>query len=154
MYFLPDQVAEYDRKRISAKEVLQLQLFVTDEASAIQWLKASLTKKPKTFQELHPQFLKEIGGWQKHEKPLELSELLEQNFLRYDGKGPIPQQIVSWMKQSADLCKIIQDELASGRSTEKNGQLATNRPRESALVRPGPQQGRRLGEAPRAGPAA
>jgi len=126
MYFLPDQVAEYDKKRMKVKEVLQLQLFVTDEASAIQWLKQQLTKKPQTFQELHPQFLKEIGGWQKHEKPLELSELLEQNFLRYDGKGPIPAQIVSWMKQSADLRKTIQEEVASGRSTEENGQLETS----------------------------
>jgi len=125
MYFLPEQVAEYDKKRMKVKEVLQLQLFVTDEASAIQWLKQQLTRKPQTFQELHPQFLKEIGGWQKHEKPLELSELLEQNFLRYDGKGPIPAQLVSWMKQSADLRKIIQEELASGRSTEENGQLET-----------------------------
>lgn len=72
MYFLPEQVAEYDKKRMKVKEVLQLQLFVTDEASAIQWLKQQLTRKPQTFQELHPQFLKEIGGWQKHEKPLEL----------------------------------------------------------------------------------
>ena len=131
MYFLPEQVAEYDKKRMKVKEVLQLQLFVTDEASAIQWLKQQLTRKPQTFQELHPQFLKEIGGWQKHEKPLELSELLEQNFLRYDGKGPIPAQIVSWMKQSADLRKIIQDELASGRSTEENGQLS---PQSSVLI--------------------
>ncbi len=125
MYFLPEQVAEYDKKRMKVKEVLQLQLFVTDEASAIQWLKQQLTRKPQTFQELHPQFLKEIGGWQKHEKPLELSELLEQNFLRYDGKGPIPPQIVSWMRQSAELRKKIQEELASGRSTEENGQLST-----------------------------
>jgi hypothetical protein len=100
MYFLPEQVAEYDRKRMKVKEVLQLQLFVTDEASAIQWLKASLTKKPQTFQELHPQFLKEIGGWQKHEKPLELSELLEQNFLRYDGKGEVPSQIHSYLSSN------------------------------------------------------
>ncbi|WP_426377592.1 DNA methyltransferase [Desulforudis sp. 1031] len=125
MYFLPEQVAEYDKKRMKVKEVLQLQLFVTDEASAIQWLKQQLTRKPQTFQELHPQFLKEIGGWQKHEKPLELSELLEQNFLRYDGKGPIPAQIVSWMKQSADLRKIIQEEITSGHATEDNGQLST-----------------------------
>ena len=125
MYFLPEQVAEYDKKRMKVKEVLQLQLFVTDEASAIQWLKASLTKKPQTFQELHPQFLKEIGGWQKHEKPLELSELLEQNFLMYDGKGPIPAQIVAWMKQSENLRKIIQEELAAGGATEENGQLET-----------------------------
>ena len=125
MYFLPEQVAEYDKKRMKVSEVLQLQLFVTDEASAIQWLKQQLTRKPQTFQELHPQFLKEIGGWQKHEKPLELSELLEQNFLHYDGKGPIPPQIVSWMKQSENLRKIIQEELAAGRATEENGQLST-----------------------------
>jgi DNA modification methylase len=125
MYFLPEQVAEYDKKRTKVKEVLQLQLFVTDEASAIQWLKQQLTRKPQTFQELHPQFLREIGGWQKHEKPLELSELLEQNFLMYDGKGPIPAQIVAWMKQSENLRKIIQEELAAGGATEENGQLET-----------------------------
>ena len=126
MYFLPEQVAEYDKKRIKSKEILQLEIWVKDESSAIQWLKQLLTKKPQTFQDIHPQFLKEIGGWQKHEKPLELSELLEQNFLRYDGKGSIPAQIVSWMKQSAELRRIIQDELASGRSTEENGQLITH----------------------------
>jgi hypothetical protein len=118
MYFLPEQVAEYDKKRMTVREVLQLQLFVTDESSAIQWLKQQLTRKPQTFQELHPQFLKEIGGWQKHEKALELMELLEQNFLRYDGKGPIPKQIVSWMRQSAELRNIIDEELASGQAQE------------------------------------
>jgi DNA modification methylase len=97
MYFLPEQVAEYDKKRMTVREVLQLQFFVTDESSAIQWLKQQLIKKPQTFQEMHPQFLKEIGGWQKYEKPLELSELLEQNFLRYDGKGEVPNQIHSYL---------------------------------------------------------
>jgi len=128
MYFLPEQVAEYDKKRMKVKEVLQLQLFVTDEASAIQWLKQQLTKKPQTFQELHPQFLKEIGGWQKNEKPLELSELLEQNFLRYDGKGPIPKQIVSWMRQSAELRKIIDEQLASGQAQEDDSGVVTRDP--------------------------
>lgn len=101
MYFLPEQVAEYDKKRMTVSEILQLELFVTDESSAVQWLKQQLTKKPQTFQELHPNFMREIAGWSKFEKPLELSELLEQNFLRYDGKGSIPNQIVSWLKQSA-----------------------------------------------------
>ena len=100
MYFLPEQVAEYDRKRMSAKEVLQLELFVSDEASAIQWLKQQLTRRPQTFQDLHPQFLKEIGGWEKHEKPLELSALLEENFLRYDGKGEVPSQIHSYLSSN------------------------------------------------------
>ncbi|NPV81615.1 MAG: DNA methylase [Firmicutes bacterium] len=135
MYFLPDQVAEYDRKRMTVKEVLQLSLFVTDESSAIQWLKQQLTKKPQTFQEIHPQFLREISGWQKHEKPLELRELLEQNFLMYDGKGPIPPQVVAWMKQSEKLRKLIQEETASGRATEDLVGLVTQNPELIAAAR-------------------
>ena len=100
MYFLPEQAAEYDKKRMTVKEVLQLQLFVSDEASAIQWLKQLLTRKPQTFQDINPLFMKEIGGWQKHEKPLELSELLEQNFLRYDGKGEVPSQIHTYLSSN------------------------------------------------------
>lgn len=97
MYFLPDQVAGYDKKRMTVKEIMQLEIAVSDETSAIQWFKQQLTQKPQTFQELHPQFLQEIGGWQKHEKPLELMELLGQNFLRYDGKGEVPSQIHSYL---------------------------------------------------------
>jgi 16S rRNA G966 N2-methylase RsmD len=97
MYFLPEQAPQYDRKRLSAKEVLQLELFVSDEASAIQWLKQQLTKKPQTFQEIQPQFLREIGGWQKYEKPLELSEILELNFLCYDGDGDVPSQVHGYL---------------------------------------------------------
>ncbi|GKT09452.1 DNA methylase [Desulforhabdus sp. TSK] len=97
MYFLPEQAAEYDKKRLTVKEMLQLEIWVKDESSAIQWLKQQLTKKPQTFQELHPQFLKEIGGWHKYEKPLELSDLLAQNFLRYDGKNDVPTQIHSYL---------------------------------------------------------
>ncbi|MCK8604080.1 site-specific DNA-methyltransferase [Desulfoferrobacter suflitae] len=97
MYFLPEQAAEYDKKRLTVKEMFQLEIWVKDESSAIQWLKQQLTKKPQTFQELHPQFLKEIGGWHKHEKPLELSDLLAQNFLLYDGKSDVPTQIHSYL---------------------------------------------------------
>ncbi len=100
MYFLPDQAAEYDKKRMTVKEVLQLQLFVSDEASAIQWLKQQFTKKPQTFQDIHPQFLREISGWQKHEKLPELSEMLEQNFLRHDSKGEVPSQIHSYLSSN------------------------------------------------------
>ncbi len=100
MYFLPEQVAEYDRKRMTVKEVLQLDLFVRDEESAIQWLKQQLSKKPQTFQELHPQFMKELGGWQKHEKPLELLDLLQESFLCYDGKGEVPSQIHSYLSSN------------------------------------------------------
>lgn len=111
MYFLPEQVSEYDKKRMTVKEVEQLQLSVTDESSAIQWLRLQLTKKPQTFQELHPQFLREISGWQRYEKPLELSELLEQNFLRYDGEGEVPSQIHSYLSSNfKDLRNLPKDD--------------------------------------------
>ena len=125
MYFLPEQAAEYDKKRMTVKDVLQLQLFVSDESTAIQWLRQQLTRKPQTAGELKPQFMQEMGGWQKTEKLLELDELLEQNFLRYDGKGAIPTQLVSWMKQSEELRIIIRDELESGRAIEENGRFST-----------------------------
>ena len=100
MYFLPDQAAEYDKKRMTVREILQLDFFVSDEATAIQWLKQQLTKKPQTFQDVHPQFLKEISGWQKHEKLPELSEMLEQNFLRYHGAGEVPSQIHGYLSSN------------------------------------------------------
>ncbi|MBC2732794.1 MAG: DNA methylase [Desulfobacteraceae bacterium] len=100
MYFLPDQAAEYDKKRMTVKEMLQLQLFVSDEASAIQWLKQQITKKPQTAGDLKPKFMQEIGGWQKNEKMLELDVLLEQNFLRYSGKGDVPSQIHSYLSSN------------------------------------------------------
>jgi len=113
MYFLPDQAGEYDKKRMTAREVMQLEIAVSDEASAIQWLKQQLTKKPQIFQDIHPQFLKEIGGWQKYEKPLELSELLEQNFLRYDGKGEVPSQIHSYLSTNLkELRNLPKDDSA------------------------------------------
>ena len=97
MFFLPEQVAEYDTKRLGARELVQLELFVKDEESAIQWLRQQLTKKPQTFQEIHPHFIRELGGWQKHEEMIELSEFLKQNFLCYDGRGEVPSQIHAYL---------------------------------------------------------
>ena len=100
MYFLPEQVAEYDKKRMKVKDVAQMQLFVLDEASAILWLAAMLKEKPQTFQDIHPQFMREISGWKKHEKSLELKELLEENFLCYDGNGEVSSQIHSYLSSN------------------------------------------------------
>jgi hypothetical protein len=113
MYFLPEQVAEYDKKRMTVKEVEQLDLFVSDEASAIQWLRQQLKPRPQTFQELHPQFMQEIGGWQKHEKPLELRDLLEENFLCYEGEGEVPSQVHSYLSSNwPDLRNKAKDDPA------------------------------------------
>ena len=113
MYFLPEQAAEYDKKRMTVKEVLQLELFVSDEETAIQWLRQQLIKKPQTFQGIHPQFLREIGGWKRHEKPLELMEMLEENFLRYDGNSDVPSQIHSYLSTNfKDLRNLPKDDPA------------------------------------------
>lgn len=100
MYFLSEQVAEYDKKRLTVKEIMQLELSVSDEASAIRWLRQQLTKKPQTAGELKPQFMQEIGGWQKNEKMLELDEILEQNYIHYDGQGEVPGQIHGYLSSN------------------------------------------------------
>ena len=100
MFFLSEQAAEYDRRRLKTKELLQLTIFVDDEDSAIRWLRQSLTKKPQTVQEVHPQFIRELAGWRKHEEMLDLSALLAQNFLRYDGTGDVPGQIHAYLSRN------------------------------------------------------
>ena len=98
MCFLPDQVAEYDRKKIAAGGVNEIiEMFVKDEASAIQWLRQLIKEKPQTFSDINPQFMQKLGGWSKNETQLNLHKLLNQNFLCYDGKGPVPGQIHAYL---------------------------------------------------------
>ena len=57
--------------------------------------------------------MQEIGGWQKNEKMLELDELLEQNFLRYDGKDEVPSQIHSYLSSNfRELRNLAKDDPA------------------------------------------
>src|SRR5699024_6959874 len=100
MAFLESQVAEYDKKRTLVKEFTQLSLFVSDENSAIEWIRQQLMKKPQTRQDIHPAFMKEIQHIAKHEMLPELDDLLNQNFLRYDGAGPVPNQILTYLRRT------------------------------------------------------
>lgn len=112
MYFLAEQVAEYDRKKmLGGGEPLQQSLFVSDEASAIDWLRNILKDKPQSFQDINPQFMKEIGGWSKNELALELSTLLEQNFLCYNGDGQVPEQIHAYLSSNwKDMRNLEKDD--------------------------------------------
>ncbi len=86
MYFLADQVYEYDTARIKMDvEPIQFGLFVTNEKSAIAWLYQRLDE-PKTYAELQPQFMQEVKVVDKYESMPELQILLEENFLQ-DEKG-------------------------------------------------------------------
>ena len=98
MVFLPEQAVEYDVKRAQVPHAPQMELFVADERSAIDWLSDFLKKRPSTYQEVHPEFITQLGaGWKKHEQKPELSALLEDNFLRYSDNGIIPSQIHSYL---------------------------------------------------------
>ena len=59
MYFPPDQVTEYDRRRMEMKEIEQFQLFVSDEKTAIQWVRHLLTANPRRIIDLQPLYMKE-----------------------------------------------------------------------------------------------
>jgi len=90
MYFLPDQVNEYDTARIKNEvENVQFSLFVTNEKTAISWLYQQLSDGfdgPQTYGELQPKFMQEVKSVDKYEAMPELSVLLEENFLQ-DEKG-------------------------------------------------------------------
>jgi hypothetical protein len=103
MFFLPSQVTEFDRKRLLVKEVEQLQLFVNDEKSAIQWVRQQLHDEPRTYSQLQPLYMREAQRvWEKHEQPLELLAILEQNFVKDpDGSWRVPDP-----KKEADLEQI------------------------------------------------
>ena len=113
MYFLPAQVAEYDRKRNTAAELRQLSLFVIDEASAIQWVRRELQDKPRSFQDLQPAFMREIQNWAKHEQTVELKKVLRQNCIHYDGSGAVPSQIHSYLSTNfKELRNLAKDDPA------------------------------------------
>ncbi len=103
MYFLSEQATEYDRQRLEVKEVEQYQLFVSDEKSAIQWVRRLLAERPMAYQDLQPLYMKEAQRvWEKHEQPLELRTILDQNFVQdRDGTWRVPDP-----KKEADLEQI------------------------------------------------
>ena len=104
MYFLAEQIPEYDQKRAQIKSIEQTTIFVEDEKSTILWLNEQL-KTPQTYQDIQPKFLQEIHQ-KKFEKLPELSEILEQNFLEDDGKWHIPDST-----NSKDLEKLREKSL-------------------------------------------
>jgi hypothetical protein len=112
MYFLPDQVNEYDMARSTMDvEPIQFSLFVSNEKSAIGWLYQQLDENSgagrQTYAELQPKFMQELKAVDKTEKMPELMEILEENFLKDDeGKWYIPD-----LTKSGDLAKLREKNL-------------------------------------------
>jgi len=143
MAFIESQIAEYDKKRILVKEFSQMSLFVSDENSAIEWIRQQLMRKPQTRQDLHPRFMKEIQHIAKHEQLPELDDLLAQNFLRFEGDEAVPDQIVSYLhrnyKDMRGLTKIDDKLKEKARNRwyvpNPNKQADLEKLREKALLR-------------------
>ena len=135
MVFLPDQEAEYDRAILDSGKPIQLSLFVSDEKTAITWLRQQLDSssggEPKTQGDLTNDFNR-VMNRAKHEQPLELIELLKQNFLQdEDGKWYVPDH-----NKATDLEKVRQRALLKEfkEYTESTGRLRVFR---SEAVRAG-----------------
>lgn len=111
MYFLPDQVNEYDTARIKTDvENIQFELFVTNEKSAISWLYQQLDEQfcgPQTYAELQPKFMQEVKAVDKYEQMPELATILEENFLQDEkGRWYIPD-----VTKEGDLVKLREKNL-------------------------------------------
>ena len=108
MYFLPEQVTEYDQKRaVMGIETTELAfLAITDEKNAIQWLNYHL-QTPQSYAELQPLYLQELHQ-DKNEAIPELLDLLKENFLLNDdtGKWYIPD-----ITKAGDIAKLREKSL-------------------------------------------
>ena len=126
MVFMPEQATQYDKKRMQIARAPQMEMFVADERSAIDWLSDFLKKKPSTYQEIHPEFIRQLGaGWKKHEVKPELSHLLESNFLCYnpnDKSGfEVPSQIHSYLSTNWQDYRNLEksDQLLKEKATDR-----------------------------------
>ena len=98
MTFLPDQAIEYDKKRMQVAVAPQMEMFVSDERSAIDWLSDFLKKRPSTYSEITPDYMPAVGAAKKKGEIIpELIRLLDENFIQFDGKGEVPSQIHSYL---------------------------------------------------------
>lgn len=103
MFFTNEQVPEYDRKKAEVPNFVQLSIFVANEQDAIYWLRHILEKEPKTEQDLHPLWMKEVAGnMRKGDTLPEMRTILEENFLKNDkGQWYLPDP-----ENEADLEKL------------------------------------------------
>lgn len=107
MYFLADQVNEYDTARIKMDiDPIQFELFVTNEKSAISWLYQQLAE-PRTYADIQPKFMQEIKIVDKYEDMPELQVILAENFLQDEkGRWYIPD-----VRKEGDVAKLREKKL-------------------------------------------
>lgn len=128
MYFLPEQVDAYESARLQAAGMAQLVLFVSDEKSAIRWLRQQLAEQPQSFQSIQPRFLRELHQ-ARHEELPDLRVLLEENFLQDEvGRWYVPDP-----NRAEDLEKLRLKSLLRVFETYKTGKKKLRQFRTDAM---------------------
>ncbi len=109
MVFLADQAVEYEKARSRIPQIKQADLFVSDERSAIDWLTSFLLKRPSTRAEVAHEYIPQIGSAKRKGEIIpELDDLLEDNFLRYEGDGDVPNQISNYLSKNFHDCRGLE----------------------------------------------
>lgn len=123
MYFLPDQVAEYDAARAGAEQLGLMPVIISDEKTTILWLRQQLDRSfggmPQTYQQIQPQFLRQLNQV-RHEQLPELMQILQQNFLeddegRWYPPDPSSAKDLERLRQNALLREFAQYREGRGR---------------------------------------
>ena len=90
MFFTASQTVEYESKKEKSEGFVPMALFISSEAEGIEWLKRELTN-PQTYQEILPNWMKDMATPKKGDVLPELAEILEENFIKdEDGKWRKP----------------------------------------------------------------
>jgi DNA modification methylase len=82
MYFTAEQAAEYDEKKATAPQFVQLSLIVTNESDAVEWLKDRLRKQAQKYQDIMPDFRIATQSLRKGDTLPELQDILNENFIQ------------------------------------------------------------------------
>lgn len=104
MVFLEEQADAYDRERLQAPQIQQAELFITNETSAVQWLRDHLATRgtPQPFSAIQPDFFKEVTSAPDWAEIPDLLALLDGSFLQDDhGRWYVPDP-----RRAADLEKL------------------------------------------------
>ena len=103
MFFINEQVQEYDKKKEAVPNFIQMNLFVTNEQDSIYWLRNILVEDKRSEQDLHPFWMKEVASnMRKGDVLPEMRTILEENFLKDEsGKWYVPDT-----ENEADLDKL------------------------------------------------
>jgi 16S rRNA G966 N2-methylase RsmD/Zn-finger nucleic acid-binding protein len=132
MYFLDSQLESYEQHRMTFVALLEQSLFITDESSAVQWLRQLLKSRSRAqaYSEVVPAFLTEMGnGIAEWEELPELLVMLEENFLQ-DGEG---RWYVPDPKKATDLEKLRRRSLLKEFETYRSSNGALTRFRSEAV---------------------